>query len=351
MKTKMITTLGLMLAFGTAQANQYDLSGRFGIGGGAGWSIPVLSNDFDDEANEDFNYSFHARYHLSSPHAIEFNYTRYDFEGVDTNAKTYDFLYTLRLAPQHRFSTILGIGAGAADLSHANTENNLKLAAKARAGFQYALSQSLVASAIVDYTFINKMPGEKNQVTMTEMHIISPQLLLTFYFGGPQEKKQTQPPAEQVPVVPVEMDADKDGVVDAKDKCPGTEEGMEVNDYGCKIKEKASIKVEVLFAVGSAVLTEDSKASVEELASFLKEHKGTIAEIQGHTDNVGNAEYNRRLSEQRAASVKTYLIEKLEIGSSRLSSYGYGESKPIASNNTASGRKENRRVVAEISQE
>ena len=349
MKNKFIAVLALSLAVSSVHASEYNLAGRFGLGGGAGWSIPILGNDFDEEADEDFTYNFHARYHFTAPHALEFNYSRYDFEGVDINAKTYDLIYTLRLAPEKRFSTILGLGAGATDLSNAGVEDNIKLALKARAGFQYALSQDIVATALVDYVFINKMPGEKNNLTMDEIHALAPQLNLTFYFGGPEEKKKSAPAPAAAPVAQV-MDADKDGVEDAKDKCPGTEPGMEVNAYGCKITEKANIRVEVLFATGSSAISEDSKASIEELAAFLNEHKNTTAEIQGHTDDVGNAEYNRKLSEQRAQAVKAYLIEKLEIGSSRLSSYGYGETKPISSNKTATGRKENRRVVAEISE-
>ncbi len=67
-------------------------------------------------------------------------------------------------------------------------------------------------------------------------------------------------------------------------------------------------------------------------------------EIQGHTDNIGSDAYNQKLSERRAQSVVTYLVQNFGIDISRLTAKGYGESKPIASNDNAEGRALNRRV-------
>lgn len=356
MKKKIYLATALALATGLSQASdKYDLEGRFGIGGGAGWAIPILGNDFDEEADEDFTYNFHGKYHFTSPNALEFNFSRYDFEGNNIGAKSYDLMFTNSLSPRSRFTTILGLGAGAVDFSNLPQEESLKLALKARAGFQYALSQDIYATALVDYVFINKMPGEAENLS-GEVHALAPQMNLTFYFGAPKEKSHAQPAPAPAPVpvvaavVPGTLDSDADGVIDAKDKCPGTEAGMEVNGYGCKVEEKANIKVEVLFATGSAKVSEDSIASIEELAAFLNEHKDTTAEIQGHTDNTGSDKVNRELSQKRADSVKAYLIEKLGINATRLTSYGYGETKPMAENTTSEGRRENRRVVAEITE-
>jgi len=78
----------------------------------------------------------------------------------------------------------------------------------------------------------------------------------------------------------------------------------------------------------------------------MKEFPGTSAVIEGHTDNVGKEDYNQKLSESRANSVRQYLIDKFGIDGSRLSAVGYGYSKPIATNDTAEGKQKNRRVVA-----
>jgi OOP family OmpA-OmpF porin len=80
------------------------------------------------------------------------------------------------------------------------------------------------------------------------------------------------------------------------------------------------------------------------LGTFLKEWPQAKGEISGHTDNVGSDKYNLSLSQRRAASVKKYLVEKFNIAPERLTTEGYGESKPIASNKTKDGRQQNRRI-------
>jgi OOP family OmpA-OmpF porin len=83
---------------------------------------------------------------------------------------------------------------------------------------------------------------------------------------------------------------------------------------------------------------------LNKLGTFLKEWPKAKGEISGHTDNVGTDKYNLKLSQRRAASVKTYLEEKFNIAPERLTTEGYGESRPIASNKTKAGRQQNRRI-------
>ena len=83
---------------------------------------------------------------------------------------------------------------------------------------------------------------------------------------------------------------------------------------------------------------------LNKLGTFLKEWLKAKGEISGHTDNVGTDKYNIKLSQRRAASVKKYLEDKFNIAPERLTTEGYGESKPIASNKTKEGRQLNRRI-------
>ncbi|MDA8428049.1 MAG: OmpA family protein [Geobacteraceae bacterium] len=85
------------------------------------------------------------------------------------------------------------------------------------------------------------------------------------------------------------------------------------------------------------------------LGTFLKEWPQAKGEISGHTDNVGSAAYNLKLSQHRAASVKKYLVEKFGIASDRLTTAGYGKTRPIASNKTKAGRQQNRRIETNFS--
>ena len=97
------------------------------------------------------------------------------------------------------------------------------------------------------------------------------------------------------------------------------------------------------FKTGSAVLTEESKVLLDEVANLLNNIAWVKLDIAGHTDNVGNAEKNKTLSQNRADTVKDYLIEK-GLDAAKISSVGYGPERPIASNNTEAGRQRNRRV-------
>ena len=160
-------------------------------------------------------------------------------------------------------------------------------------------------------------------------------------FGG--EVKQPPPPPAPMPAPapkpapePVK-DSDGDGVIDCKDKCPNTPKGVTVDERGCWV-----ISCTVLFDFDSANLKPEAQAELDKAYEIIKADDLTI-EIQGHTDSIGAEKYNQGLSERRANTVKAYLVEK-GIDENRLTTLGYGESKPAASNETKEGRMKNRRV-------
>ena len=98
-----------------------------------------------------------------------------------------------------------------------------------------------------------------------------------------------------------------------------------------------------LFDFDSDVIKEENFANLDAIIDFLKEYDNIKVKINGHTDNVGSEEYNKNLSERRAKSVGDYLINK-GIDSSRISTEGFGFSKPVASNDTEEGQAQNRRT-------
>lgn len=103
----------------------------------------------------------------------------------------------------------------------------------------------------------------------------------------------------------------------------------------------------VTFDYNKSSLTSTAKANLDKLIEVFKEYPDTDLLVIGYTDNVGSQSYNKPLSEQRAQSVKDYLISK-GIASSRLTSTGKGIEDPIADNSTAEGRAKNRRVEVTI---
>ncbi|MEM1359278.1 MAG: OmpA family protein [Bacteroidota bacterium] len=104
----------------------------------------------------------------------------------------------------------------------------------------------------------------------------------------------------------------------------------------------------VLFATGSATLLAVSADELDRLASLLLKAPDYQVAINGHTDDVGNDDDNLKLSEQRAESVKAYLIEQ-GVAASRITTQGFGESRPVASNETEEGRAKNRRTTFKLS--
>jgi len=142
-------------------------------------------------------------------------------------------------------------------------------------------------------------------------------------------------------------DGDGDGVTDDKDRCPHTPAGVKVDGEGCQVlfeQAKKSLVLEgVNFATGKAELTPESQTILDCVAESLVANGDIKVQVGGHTDNTGSAAVNKRLSAARAEAVRQYLISK-GVAADRLTAVGFGPSKPIASNKTAAGRAQNRRV-------
>ncbi len=108
-----------------------------------------------------------------------------------------------------------------------------------------------------------------------------------------------------------------------------------------------SFKSDYLFATNSATLLPGSQAEIQRVANVLRQYPETTIQIAGHTDSQGNDVYNQELSERRARAVRSALVG-MGVDAQRITTIGYGESRPIASNDTASGRQQNRRVEVRI---
>lgn len=100
----------------------------------------------------------------------------------------------------------------------------------------------------------------------------------------------------------------------------------------------------ILFPTGKSELMPESTPTLKEIVATLKAHPELKVEIQGHTDNVGKPAENMTLSDARAAAVKSALVDQYGVNAAQLSTKGYGDTKPVADNNTAAGRQNNRRV-------
>lgn len=152
----------------------------------------------------------------------------------------------------------------------------------------------------------------------------------------------------------VVVDRDGDGIEDSRDTCPDQPET--VNAYldqdGCPdvkpqrieiTAEKIVINQRINFATGKATILADSFAVLDDVAQAMKDYPNIKVEIQGHTDNVGDETMNQRLSKARADSVFEYMLKR-GVAATRMTTAGYGESRPIDTNTTDTGKLNNRRV-------
>ncbi len=144
-----------------------------------------------------------------------------------------------------------------------------------------------------------------------------------------------------------ELDTDKDGIPDWKDECP-TVAGPAYNKGCPEVKKEIRNLLKkamqgIQFENGKAVIKKASYPLLDQIAAQFIENSNFIIEVQGHTDNVGKADYNLKLSDARANAVMKYLVGK-GVPQERMTAKGYGMEVPIADNKTKAGRAKNRRV-------
>lgn len=159
----------------------------------------------------------------------------------------------------------------------------------------------------------------------------------------PSDQCPNTPKGVQVDTTGCPLDGDDDGVPDYLDKCPNTTKGLKVDASGCVREAQTIVLQNVNFEFDKATLTPDARVVLTKVAQGLVSQKDLKVEIAGHTDSKGSDAYNLRLSGERAASVKSFLISQ-GVAPQQLVSRGYGEGQPVASNDTEAGQAQNRRV-------
>jgi outer membrane protein OmpA-like peptidoglycan-associated protein len=164
----------------------------------------------------------------------------------------------------------------------------------------------------------------------------------------PVEEVVEEPPVVVKPPEPVAVekpapppDSDGDGVPDYRDKCPNTPKGAPVNGTGCW-----TIKG-INFDYNKWDIKPQYRKALDESIDVLKLNPAMTIEIQGHTDSIASEQYNQVLSEKRAKATRDYFVAN-GVAPDRMSVRGFGETMPIASNDTPEGRAGNRRIEIKI---
>ncbi|WP_404399857.1 OmpA family protein [Idiomarina seosinensis] len=177
---------------------------------------------------------------------------------------------------------------------------------------------------------------------------------LQVWFGEPtasdvQERPVVQPKQAQQTTQET-VDSDGDGVIDSKDKCVNTPAEYSVDENGCVKYKNETVREELLveFAFDSSKVPESAMSRIEDIADFMKKHSQLDITIHGHTDSVGEEDYNQWLSERRAKAVADILVNRFDVSGQRVSYKGHGESDPKVMEDSAADRQENRRIEAEL---
>jgi OOP family OmpA-OmpF porin len=287
---------------------------------------------------------FGLGYRFDSPWAAEINYTTIDTDTKLTNAEVegpqwrIDSLYNLQ--SNSNLKPFLSFGVGTVKLGANDKETQLNLGM----GMKYLFSSNSALRADL------KMFRSNDQE-----HALDAGLTIGYQYtlgsaGRAVSMSAPTPAPAPTPMPVVDPDTDGDGVNDASDRCPNTPAGVSVDAKGCyRVLEKAvNIELNVQFDFDSSRSLAEHAIEVRKVADFMGQYPSTSVVIEGHTDSKGNDDYNQRLSEARAATIANMLVEEFRVDASRVSSIGYGESKPKASNDTEAGRQRNRRAVAVV---
>lgn len=142
-------------------------------------------------------------------------------------------------------------------------------------------------------------------------------------------------------------DRDGDGIVDTLDLCPDTAPGLVVNAQGCQ--PRSQVISHIVFNTGSYEIRADQKPILDRDAAQLRRMMANeVLLITGHTDDVGSAQSNEKLSWHRAFSTKSYLADTFNLPAAQIYILGKGESEPVADNGLAEGRQQNRRIQFDI---
>lgn len=320
--------LTLALAIGVTGFAAHSASaddGRFYIVPGLQWM------DFDSkrQSDDELGYNVGVGYGLTDNLSTELTYSRINMNttiGRDRlRAYRLDLVYNLDTTVGTLSPFFVG-GIGDSDFD-TDKDTTLNLGAGLRHRFNDRIEWRAAAR-----TFYGLDDGTYD---------IGIDTGLVFHLGAAPVAARVEPST-----APVVVDSDGDGVPDERDACPNTPRNYAVDERGCPImlEEVARITLNVQFDFDQAVVKPEFFDDIRQVADFLAQHDDVVATVEGHTDSTGTEEYNQGLSERRAAAVRQVLIERFNVSPARVSSVGYGESRPVTSNATSEGRAQNRRV-------
>ena len=309
---KIIIALLLLSIF--VQAHATDLTHKLGLGVSFGYPIPILGNNFNDVADPEWSASVYGRYHFDPIFGLDFNASKESFKNTSMNFENINLITFWRTAGAADLTPVLGIGLGLTRIKD-YSPGSAKLSLLGRAGIEYAMMPSLSFGVLADYKYVSKIMGD---MPNKPAHILIPQIALTFYFGGENEK-----------TVPEKTAQTHSDVVTVASAATNRDEIVPV--------------ITIEFDTSKAYIGPSYNEQIKKVANQLKSDTTLVGKIEGHADSTGSKNFNNKLSLRRAEAVRKKLVA-LGVDNNQLSTVGFGEDRPIADNVTAEGRQKNRRA-------
>ncbi len=253
-------------------------------------------------------------------------------DGVDGFLTHMDMLYHFR--PDKKLVPYLAAGAGWIGLNYDRFENEEAILANYGGGIKYFVSENVLLRGDVRHLYT--LSDSYNNMAVS--------LGLTFQLGGVPEEKPEMTKAALGEVEEEEAPPEME-----EPEPPAEEPPQEAVAAGGEEKKAPAMPemsaVVVNFEYDQADIRPEFHDELVKVALFLKDHLEAGVIVEGHTDNIGGEAYNEALGRRRAESVKRYLTEEMLIDSERIAIESWGETRPVASNETAEGRRKNRRAV------
>jgi len=370
----------LLLATGLAAVAQAALEpGEIAVSPMLGAHIFEGDQHIDDAATFGLGVSYSLTPEWAFELAAQFTPTETDPGGLDLDALVprLDALY--HLAPGDKLVPYLSAGIGTLRLSPDKGGSETEFALNYGAGLKYFLSKELALRAEARHLIVPDAPdsnllvlaglsfsfGTRNALPKPEpvdsdmdgifdavdLCPYSPPGVTIDFAGCPLDEDQDGVAdfLDRCPMTPMELlvgidgcplDGDLDGVLDAVDQCPDTDPGILVDERGCDLK----FTLQIEFDVDKAAIRPEYHGILREAAEFLAHYPAPYVLVVGHTDAQGDAAYNKKLSLERAQAVRRYLIDQFGADGEKLVARGFGEAAPVADNESAEGRRQNRRV-------
>ncbi|MFT4633143.1 MAG: OOP family OmpA-OmpF porin [Candidatus Azotimanducaceae bacterium] len=330
------------------------------------FGLGVMGFDSDRQLDNTVLGNIGLGYRFASPWGIEFAYITADSEtengGVDVDSDHWrlDGLYHLETI--NKITPYFSFGVGRADFDTAGGENGESMLS-AGVGAKYWFKEKTALRPEFKL-FRTSDTSDTDAAFIVSLH---------------HSFSDTRPVAAPEPAAP--LDTDNDGVTDDVDACPRTPANASVDSSGCAIdsdgdtvpdykdacpdtdlagaridsrgcyeilKETVSVELLVEFDYDSAKARPEHQAEARKVFNFMTEYPQTKVTVEGHTDSKGAEVYNQKLSQRRADTIANILVQDFNVSAERISAVGYGEAKPIGSNDTAEGRQTNRRVVGVV---